>query len=97
MLRADAVPFRKPEPMPTGPSPLLHTAFPLAGWLLSPAKIHNLNMSSFVSLMLSRIEKRKGREEYKEAIKNTLNKLRWEPVCVQESETFAMEISGLAC
>lgn len=34
--------------------------------------------------MCSRIEKRKGREEYKEAIKNTLNKFYWEPVCTEE-------------
>lgn len=33
--------------------------------------------------MFSRIEKRKDREEYKEAIKDTLNKLCWEPVCVE--------------
>lgn len=71
--------FQKPEPAPAGPAPPQYTTFPLAGWLLSPEKVHNLNMSSFVSLMFSRMEKRKGREEYKEAIKNTLNKLPWEP------------------
>lgn len=77
-------PFHKSVPAPAGPTPPSHTAFSLAGWLLSPEKVHNLNLSSFVSLMFSRIEKRKDREEYKEAIKDTLNKPCWEPVCVEE-------------
>lgn len=50
--------------------------------------------------MFSRIEKRKGREEYKEAIKDTLNKLYWESLCVEDRMKllqWTFQNAGLAC
>lgn len=75
-------PFQKLEPAPTRPFPPAR-CLPIGRLAAQPEKVHNLNMSALVSLIFSRTEKRKGRKEYKEAIKETLNKLHWEPVCVE--------------
>ena len=71
-----------------GPPPRLAAGppahWPAGGPRLIPAKVRIFKMSPFVNLRFSRIQKRKGREEYKEAIKDILNKLYWEQVCVSE-------------